>query len=97
VVGPEANAVQALRTGGKRYKTALEWAMDYINDPSGEVEIKSRLAVAAMPYQHPKIESIPAQGGKKEQQKAAAAEALTHTKYAPPAPPRLIALRGDAD
>jgi hypothetical protein len=97
VVGLETTAIRNLLNGGKRYETALAWMLDYLNDPTGEVEIKARLAVALLPFQLPKLESVPAQGGKKEQQKAAAAEAVTNPKYATPAAPRLVALGGDGD
>jgi hypothetical protein len=96
VVGPETKAIRDLLNGGKRYETARAWMLDYLNDPSGEVEIKARLAIALLPFQLPKLESIPAQGGKKEQLRAAAAEAVCQPKFAPPAAPRVIALRGDA-
>jgi hypothetical protein len=50
----------------------LEWIIDIINDPDADIEVKSRLAVAALPFQHPRLESVPADGGKKERKAKAA-------------------------
>jgi hypothetical protein len=47
----------------RRFKTALEFAMSVINDPNADMNDKIRLAIAAMPFQHPKLAERPA--GKK--------------------------------
>ena len=94
--GPETAAIRALLTGGKRYASALAWAMDVINDPDADIEVKSRLAIAAMPYQHPRIESMPANGGKKKQKAKAAEEIQAQpSPFAAPGAPRIVASRDD--
>ena len=80
-------ATSALRAGdggARRFQTALEFAMSVINDPAADMADKVRLAVAAMPYQHPKLAEQPA--GKKEEA-AAAAERAASGRYATPATP----------
>jgi len=47
----------------------LEWIIDIINDPDADIEVKSRLAVAALPFQHPRIDSVPVGGGKKSRRR----------------------------
>lgn len=83
---PVIKAVQTLDTGkpGRKFDTALEFAMDVINDPSADPEHKIRLAIAAMPYQHPKIGE---KGATQSQLRAEAAKASATGKYAPPPPP----------
>ena len=94
--GPETAAIRALLVGGKCYTSVLEWIMDIINDPDADIEVKSRLAVAALPFQHPRIESMPIDGGKKERKaKAAAAIQERPSPFAAPAAPRLVASRVD--
>src|SRR5215472_3378249 len=84
--------IRALLVGGKCYTSVLEWIMDIINDPDADIEVKSRLAVAALPFQHPRIESVPIDGGKKERKaKAAAAIQERPSPFAAPAAPRLVA------
>jgi hypothetical protein len=56
--------------GEVTHATALEFAMSVINDPAEPIEAKIRLAVAAMPFQHAKLEPRPI--GKKEEAAAAA-------------------------
>jgi hypothetical protein len=88
--------IRTLQTGGKSWKTALEWAMAVINDESADIEIKTRLAIACMPFQGPKYESIPANGGVKKQRDDAAVEAQKKaTPFAAPKAPRLVSSRGD--
>lgn len=70
-----------------KFKTALEFAMAMINSPSASDEMKTRLAIAAMPFQHPKLESVGQ--GKKEAAAAAAKEAASG-KFATPLPPKLV-------
>lgn len=86
----ELAAEAALRdgkTGTKRFKSALEFAMATINDPDVSMDAKIRLAVAAMPFQHPKLESV---GQGKKDQKAQAAREAAVGKLAPPPAPKLI-------
>ena len=85
-------ALQAAPQGSHRFETALDFAMAAIN---GEVEAdmdgKIRLAIAAMPFQHPKKEATAA--GKKEQREEKA-KAAASGKFAPPAPPKLVVDNG---
>ena len=67
--GPETAAIRALLVGGKCYTSVLEWIIDIINDPDADIEVKSRLAVAALPFQHPRIDSVPVGGGKKSRRR----------------------------
>jgi hypothetical protein len=95
--GPQASVIQALESGSKQWRSALEFAMAYINSPNGDIEIKVRLAIAALPFMHPKIESIPVDGRKKERQAKAAAEIQAQpSPFAAPSAPRLVASRNDA-
>jgi hypothetical protein len=55
-----------------------------INDPAAEMNDKIRLAIAAMPFQHPKLAEQPS--GKKEEAAAAAGRAASG-RYATPATP----------
>lgn len=71
----------------RRFETALDFAMAVINDPDANQDAKIRLAIAAMPFQHPKLEAAAA--GKKEQRQEKANE-VAKGKFASPAPPKLI-------
>jgi hypothetical protein len=73
--------------GSKRFKTALEFAMDVINDGEAPLDAKIRLAIAAMPFQNPKLEA--AAPGKKERREEAANNAAKG-KFATPSPPKLV-------
>lgn len=73
--------------GSKRFKTALDFAMDVINDGDAPLDAKIRLAIAAMPFQHPKLEA--AAPGKKEQRQANAEAAAGAGKFAAPSGPKL--------
>jgi hypothetical protein len=79
--------IGVLRAGGRgpRFKNALEFAMATINDSTAEMGDKIKLAIAAMPYQHPKLAEEPAAGKKHEA--AAAAERAGSGRYATPATP----------
>ena len=81
-------ALQAGNRGSRRFNTALDFAMSVINDPGAEMNDKIRLAIAAMPFQHPKLAEQSA--GKKEEAVAAAGRAAAGT---PPATP--LTLVGD--
>ncbi|WP_188260859.1 hypothetical protein [Azospirillum tabaci] len=78
--------LEAAPPESKRFKTALDFAMDVINRDDAPMDAKIRLAIAAMPFQHPKMEAAVA--GKKEQ-KEEAAKAAAQGRFAPPAPPKL--------
>lgn len=75
------------KPGSKKHKSALAFAMDVINDAEAPLDAKIRLAIAAMPFQHPKLEASAM--GKKEQREEAARKAAAG-KFAPPAPPKLV-------
>lgn len=70
----------------KRFKTALEFAMATINDAGADMADKVRLAIAAMPFQHPKLADV---GQGKKEQAAEAAKAAGSGRFAAPAPPKL--------
>lgn len=70
------------------HKTALEFAMAMINDPNVEMDDKVRLAIAAMPFQHPKLEGKTA--GKKEERADAAKRVSSGGRFATQAPPKLV-------
>ena len=72
----------------RRFKTALEFAMSVINDPTSDMNDKIRLAIAAMPFQHPKLAERPA--GKKDAAVAAAERAGTGRYAAADTPLKLI-------
>ena len=65
--------------GSRLFKTALEFAMSVINDPAAEMNDKIRLAIAAMPFQHPKLAERST--GKKDAAMAAA-ERVGNGRYA---------------
>jgi phage terminase small subunit len=71
----------------KRFVTALDFAMDVVNDPDQPLDARVRLAIAAMPFQHPKLEATGA-GKKEERQKKA--EVAATGRFAPAAPPKLV-------
>jgi hypothetical protein len=75
------------KTETKTFADALEFAMATINDPTADLDGKIRLAIAAMPFQHPKIADVKA--SKKDAQHQAAKEA-SKGKFAPAAPPKLV-------
>jgi hypothetical protein len=64
-----------------RGKTPLEYALSVMRDPAVEVERRDKLAMAALPYCHAKIER-PAKLGKKEALELAAEEAGTDSEWA---------------
>ncbi len=79
-------AEKALKVG-RKFATALDFAMDVINDPAADMNDRVRLAVAVLPFQHAKIaEQVP---GKKEQ-KSEKAKEVARGRFAPPSPPKLI-------
>ena len=69
----------------RHYASALEFAMAVINDPEAHMADKIRLAIAALPFQHPKLESTAP--GKRELVATAAREAAGG-RVAPPAGPK---------
>lgn len=71
----------------QRFTNALDFVMDTLNDPAADMDAKVRLAVAALPFQHAKVES--AAPGKKEQREQAA-QVAAGGKFAPPTPPKLV-------
>lgn len=75
------------KTETKTFADALEFAMATINDPAAELDGKIRLAIAAMPFQHPKIADVKAT--KKDAQNQAA-KAASKGKFAPATAPKLI-------
>jgi hypothetical protein len=70
------------------FKTGLEFAMASINDPEMPIDVKVRLAIAVMPYQHAKLAEIAA-GSKAAE--AAAVEKAGKGRFAVPPAPRLVA------
>lgn len=63
-----ANAEHMLKTAprrSRRFKSALQFAMEMINSADAPLDAKIRLAIAAMPFQSPKLAGAPL--GKKEQ------------------------------
>jgi hypothetical protein len=81
---PSVSADLRSDPGSHRFKTALEFGMSVVNDPSAEMNDRIRLAIAMLPYQHPKLAEQ--QGGKKEEAAAAAGRAASG-RYATPATP----------
>ncbi|WP_207479554.1 hypothetical protein [Arenibaculum pallidiluteum] len=77
----------------RRFATALDFAMAAINGELPDIESadRTRLAIAAMPYQHPKL-AEQAPGKKAEKEKAA--EQAGKGRFAAPAGPRLVASNG---
>lgn len=74
--------------GPVEIQTPLEYMLAVMNDPSAGPNRRDRMAIAAAPFVHAKQ----ADGalGKKEQQQAEA-EALAGTsRFATPAPPKLV-------
>lgn len=68
-VSPKVKAVEAeLVLSNPEYRSALDFAMRVINDPTAEMADKIRLAIAAMPFQHARLSDAPI--GKKEQAQA---------------------------
>ena len=61
--------------------------MQVINDPAADIADKVRLAIAAMPFRHPKLGEQPA--GKKEAATEAALRAGSG-RYATPATPLML-------
>lgn len=73
--------------------TPLEYMLSVMNDPDGDDGRRDRMAVAAAPYVHGRAADVA--GGKKEQrQKAAEDVAAKGSKFAPPAPPRVVVNNG---
>lgn len=75
----------------KKFDTALDFAMAIINDADALMSDKIKLAVAVLPFQHPRLEGMAP--GKKDIQASAAREAAKG-KFAPPAGPRLAVNNG---
>src|SRR3954466_13948129 len=49
-----------LLTDPTAFKTALEWSMAALNDPTVAVETKAKIAAAVLPYQSQPLESVAA-------------------------------------
>jgi hypothetical protein len=62
--------------------------MSIINNPAADMNDKIRLAIAAMPFQHPKLAELPA--GKKDAALAAAERAGTGRYAAADTPLKLV-------
>jgi len=78
------DVIQAPTPQPEGKKLPLEYIMDVINDPAAHEDRKDRLAVAALPFAHPKI------GEKdKKQERDEKAKAAGAGRFAPSAPPRL--------
>lgn len=75
-----------MQAKGRKFANALDFAMAVLNDEIDGVEMadKVRMAVAAMPFQHPKLAEKPATKGEERAEKAKAAAS---GRYAPPPPP----------
>ncbi|WP_454917320.1 hypothetical protein [Xanthobacter sediminis] len=81
-----AAAKAPMQAKGRKFANALDFAMAVLNDEIDGVEMadKVRMAVAAMPFQHPKLAEKPATKGEERAEKAKAAAS---GRYAPPPPP----------
>lgn len=65
--------------------------MSVINNPMAPLDARIRMAVAALPFQHTRLEGA---GATKKEQRDQAAKGAAAGKYAPPAPPKLIVDNG---
>jgi hypothetical protein len=84
---------EARREAKKEGLSPLEYMLQVMNDDGADDARRDRMAVAAAPYVHGKAPDAPA--GKKEQrQKAAEEKASSGSKFAPPAPPRVVVNNG---
>lgn len=82
----EAAAGQPEKAKGRKFESALDFAMAVLNGEIEDAEMadKVRLAVAAMPFQHAKLAE---KAESKGDAKAASAKSAASGKYAPPPPP----------
>jgi hypothetical protein len=69
------------------FQTSLEFAMAVINDPEVLLTDKIRVAIAAMPFQHAKVE---VETGKKRDAESAAKAAATGKFSTPPQPRQVV-------
>lgn len=87
---PEAEAAEMAASEGL---SPLDYMLKVMNDPAADDGRRDRMAVAAAPYVHGKMAD--AAGGKKEQRQKAAEDVAAHgSKFAPPAPPRVVVNNG---
>lgn len=87
---PEVEADQEAR---KLSLSPLEYMLRVMNDDSADDSRRDRMAVAAAPYVHGKAPDVP-QGKKEQKQKAAEERAIAGSRFAPPAPPRVVVNNG---
>jgi hypothetical protein len=85
--GVAVAALTASQRDSLEFATALEFAMSVINNPAETIDARIRMAIAAMPFQSAKLESI---GAGKKDAKAEAAKAASSGRFAAPAPPKLV-------
>lgn len=79
----------AVTVAPERRREPIEYMLDVMNDPNADDARRDRMAIAAAPFCHPRMESVGQ--GKKEQQVETAKQRATG-KFAPPPPPRSSAL-----
>lgn len=70
-------------------ETPLEFMLRIMNDPNSPIDLRARMAQAAAPYLHEKIEK--GNSKTKKEEKEAAAEEASEGKFAPTSAPRLVA------
>jgi phage terminase small subunit len=74
------------------FKSALGFAMAVINDPTEPMEARIRLAIAVLPFQHPKLESVSV--SKKAEREKAGRELAETSEFSTPTAPKLIVDNG---
>lgn len=85
VVGKGTNKPR--ESAPKTFESAMDYAMEIINDPEADIARKDRLAIALLPFQHPKLETTAI--GKREAG-ARAAKTAASGRFGPPQPPKLV-------
>lgn len=65
----------------------LSFMLKIMNDPNQPMDLRTRMAQAAAPYCHAKIEAAPSKTKKEEKQDAA--DEASNGMFAPAAPPKL--------
>lgn len=65
----------------------LSYMLSVMNDPSAEAERRDRMAIAAAPYRHPRLDRVTQS---KKDEAAQDAKSAAVGKFATPSPPKLI-------
>ena len=68
----------------EKRREPLEYMLDVMNDPTADRTRRDRMAIAAAPFCHPRLESV---GPGKREQQAETARQRAVGRFAPPAPP----------